>query len=161
MSNTFKLKVNNAFDIELTEESLANLDAVKTTPSKYHILHHQKPYEAEIISSDFDQKNYVVNINNNTYTVDIANALDQLIAEMGFSIGSSKQINQIKAPMPGLIIDVHVNEGQEVKEEEYLLVLEAMKMENIITSPRDGIIKSVSITSGETVDKGKLLIEFE
>jgi len=63
--------------------------------------------------------------------------------------------------MPGLILDIHVDKGQEVKEDEALLILEAMKMENVITSPRDGIIKSVSVSKGEAIDKGHLLIEFE
>jgi biotin carboxyl carrier protein len=63
--------------------------------------------------------------------------------------------------MPGLILSVDVKIGQEVKEDDSLLVLEAMKMENVLTSPRDGIIKSISITKGETVNKNQLLIEFE
>ena len=72
-----------------------------------------------------------------------------------------KHVNSIKAPMPGLILDIHVKQGQEVKEDEGLLILEAMKMENVITSPRDGVIKSVNIVKGEAIDKGHLLIEFE
>lgn len=80
---------------------------------------------------------------------------------MGFEIGATKKINEIKAPMPGLILSVDVKIGQEVKEDDSLLVLEAMKMENVLTSPRDGIIKYISITKGETVNKNQLLIEFE
>ena len=63
--------------------------------------------------------------------------------------------------MPGLILDIHVKEGQEVKEDDALLILEAMKMENVLTSPRDGIIKSISVSKNDTVDKNQLLIEFE
>ncbi|MDX1317201.1 MAG: acetyl-CoA carboxylase biotin carboxyl carrier protein subunit, partial [Xanthomarina gelatinilytica] len=75
--------------------------------------------------------------------------------------GASKKVNEIKAPMPGLILDIHVKEGQEVKEDDALLILEAMKMENVLTSPRDGIIKSISVSKNDTVDKNQLLIEFE
>jgi biotin carboxyl carrier protein len=63
--------------------------------------------------------------------------------------------------MPGLILEIHVQTGQEVNEDDPLLILEAMKMENVITSPRDGIIKSITVKKGETVDKNQLLIEFE
>ena len=70
-------------------------------------------------------------------------------------------INDIKAPMPGLILEVNVEEGAEVQEGDYLLVLEAMKMENTLTAPRDGVVKSVSIKKGETVEKNQLLIEME
>ena len=80
---------------------------------------------------------------------------------MGFEVGATKQINDIKAPMPGLILDISVTVGQEVKEDEPLLILEAMKMENVFTSPRDGIIKSISVSKGDAVDKNDLLIEFE
>ena len=66
----------------------------------------------------------------------------------------------IKAPMPGLILEINVKVGQEVKEDEPLLILEAMKMENIITSPRDGIIKSISVNKTDAVEKNQLLIEF-
>ena len=63
--------------------------------------------------------------------------------------------------MPGLILEINVKEGQEVKENDPLLILEAMKMENVINSPREGIIKSVEVKQGQTVDKNMLLIEFE
>jgi biotin carboxyl carrier protein len=63
--------------------------------------------------------------------------------------------------MPGLILEIQVKEGQDVKEDDTLLILEAMKMENVIHSPREGIIKSINVKQGETVDKDSLLIEFE
>ena len=70
-------------------------------------------------------------------------------------------VNDIKAPMPGLILEVNVKEGDEVKEGDYLLVLEAMKMENALTAPRDAVIKSISVEKGQTVEKNQLLIEME
>ena len=91
----------------------------------------------------------------------IQDHLDQLIKSMGFQVGSSKHINQIKAPMPGLILDIPVNSGEEIKEGELLLILEAMKMENSIVSPINGRIKNVSVEKGTTVTKNQLLIEFE
>jgi biotin carboxyl carrier protein len=84
-----------------------------------------------------------------------------LIKDMGFELGASKQVNDIKAPMPGLILDISVEIGQEVKENDSLLILEAMKMENNLTAPRDGVIKSISVEKGDAVEKNQLLIEFE
>jgi biotin carboxyl carrier protein len=63
--------------------------------------------------------------------------------------------------MPGLILEISVVVGQEVKENDNLIILGAMKMENSFLSPRDGIIKSISVAVGDAVDKGQLLIEFE
>jgi biotin carboxyl carrier protein len=80
---------------------------------------------------------------------------------MGFAIGSSIKTNSINAPMPGIILSVNVKEGQEIKEGETLLILEAMKMENAISAPNDGVIKSIFIKIGKTVDKGELMIEME
>ena len=61
--------------------------------------------------------------------------------------------------MPGLILSVNVEEGQNVLEGETLLILEAMKMENAISAPKDGIIKAIAVKSGGTVEKGALMIE--
>jgi biotin carboxyl carrier protein len=80
---------------------------------------------------------------------------------MGFEVGAVKKVNDIKAPMPGLILEIKINIGQEVKENDVLLILEAMKMENVLTSPRDGVIKSISVKKGDAVDKNHLLIVFE
>jgi biotin carboxyl carrier protein len=80
---------------------------------------------------------------------------------MGLSLAASKVINDVKAPMPGMILDIMVSEGQEVKEGDNLLVLEAMKMENTILAPRDAVIKSISIAKGKTVTKNEVLIEME
>ncbi|MBG6132263.1 biotin carboxyl carrier protein [Aquimarina sp. EL_43] len=160
MSSTYKVSVNTIFDFEFTEEDISKIDMVSNSKSTHHILQNNKSFHTEIVQSDFDTKKYTVKVNNNSYQVNITNELDTRIAAMGFSIGSSKQVNAIKAPMPGLLLDVQVEIGQEVKEDDPLLILEAMKMENIILSPRDGVIKSISATTGDAVDKGQLLIEF-
>lgn len=161
MSNNYRLNVNNTFQFDVESDIVSQLDAVSVEKDKFHILKSYTPYQAEIIATDFINKTYTVKVNNSVYTVTIANALDQLIKEMGFEVGASKQVNAIKAPMPGLILEIAVEAGQEVKENDPLLILEAMKMENSILSPRDGVIKSVAMTKGAAVEKGALLIEFE
>ena len=161
MSNSYKLSVNNSTPIELSESDLKNLDAVSIEKNQFHILKDNKPYHAEIISTDFIAKKYTVKVNNNTYEVAIANPLDSLIKDMGFEVGLAKQVNAIKAPMPGLILEISVSIGQTVKENDSLLILTAMKMENSFLSPREGVIKSIAVNVGDSVVKGDLLIEFE
>jgi biotin carboxyl carrier protein len=161
MSNTYKVNVNDSFQFDFEKEQVSQLDAVSMEANKFHVLHQNTPYKAEIVSADFNQKSYTVKVNNNSYTVAISDALDILIKKMGFEVGATKQVNAIKAPMPGLILEISVAVGQEVKENDSLLILEAMKMENSFLSPRDGIIKSISVNKGDAVDKGQLLIEFE
>lgn len=161
MSNSYKLSVNNSTFFDLSESNIENLDAVSLENDKFHVLKDNQSYQAEIISKDFLAKKYKVKVNNNTYEVAISNPLDLLIKEMGFEVGVAKQISAIKAPMPGLILEINVEVGQTVKENDNLLILTAMKMENSLLSPRDGIVKSVAIKVGESVVKGALLIEFE
>jgi biotin carboxyl carrier protein len=161
MDTKYKLSVNHTSSFDLSESDLKNLDAVSVEKNKFHVLKDNKPFKAEIVAADFISKKYSITVNNNTYDVAIADALDLLIKSMGIERGRTKVVNAIKAPMPGLILEINVVVGQEVKENDPLLILEAMKMENSFLSPRDGIIKSIAIVIGNAVDKGQLLIEFE
>ena len=161
MNNKYKLSVNNSNQFEFTESDLEKLDAVRVENTKFHVLKDSKPYKVEITSADFIAKKYTVKVNNNIYEVAISNELDQLISSMGIERGKTKVVNAIKAPMPGLILEISVEVGQTVKENDPLLILEAMKMENSFLSPRDGVIKSIAVIKGNAVDKGQLLIEFE
>ena len=157
----YNIKVNKTYSFNITKATMETLDAIETSPNNYHIIQDNATIKSALISSDFNKKSYAVKVNNNIYHIKINDALDQQIEALGFEIGASKQVNTIKAPMPGLILEINVNKGQEVKENDALLILEAMKMENVINSPRDGVIKSISVKQGETVDKNSLLITFE
>lgn len=161
MSNSYKVIVNKTNTFEVSTKDVLFTDAIKLRQNKYHVLHNNKPFRIEVLQSDFNTKHYSIQVNNTKFEIDIKDDLDQLINEMGFSLSSTKNVDYIKAPMPGLILEVNVKVGQEVKENDALLILEAMKMENVITSPRDGIIKYVTAIKGTTVEKGTLLIEFE
>lgn len=70
------------------------------------------------------------------------------------SVGATK----VTAPMPGKIVDVKVSEGQNVKEGDVVVVLEAMKMENEIVAPKDGTIATVNVSKGASVDAAELLV---
>ncbi|WP_142785640.1 acetyl-CoA carboxylase biotin carboxyl carrier protein subunit [Changchengzhania lutea] len=161
MSKSFKANVNDTFHFDLSDDDISNLDTLRVSESERHVLHNNKSYDVLIEDSDFIKKSYKIKVNNTTYNINIINDLDVLIKDMGFAIGSTKHVNKIKAPMPGLILDINVKIGQDVKEDDTLLILEAMKMENIITSPRDGVIKSITAGKGDAVEKNQLLIEFE
>ena len=161
MEKRYKVKVNDSLEFEFTQKQIDALDSNEISPSQYHILNGPRSFKGEIVQSNFLKKQYRARINNNIYEVKISNDLDLLIEEMGLSLGTAAMVNDIKAPMPGLILDVSIKQGDKVKEGDYLLVLEAMKMENTLTAPRDGVVKSISVKKGETVDKNQLLIEME
>ena len=161
MDNIYKLLVNNSAPFEFTENSLQNLDAVKVEEAKFHVLKDNKPYKAEIVSADFISKKYTVKINNNTYEVAISGALDELIKSMGIERGRTKVVNAIKAPMPGLILEINVSVGQEVKENDPLLILEAMKMENTLSAVQDGVVAEICAKEGDSLAVDQLIIRFE
>jgi biotin carboxyl carrier protein len=161
MDNKFKVKVNNSLDFDLSKEQIKSLNIVQLKKSNYHILQNNQSCKAELVTSDFSNKIYTIIINSNTYQVSITNSLDLLIKEMGYSVGSSKRLNFINSPMPGIIIDLNVKKGDVVKEGDTLIILEAMKMENAIICSKDSIVKSVHVKTGDTVQKNKLLIELE
>ena len=130
MSSDFKVKVDDTFEFDFNKEDTSKLDAVTIQKNKFHILQNNLPFKAEIIFSHFYQKKYTVKVNNNIYQVAISNPLDILIKELGFEVGVSKVIKLLKAPMPGLILEINVEVGQTVNENDNLLILTAMKMEN-------------------------------
>ncbi|MBT8303085.1 MAG: acetyl-CoA carboxylase biotin carboxyl carrier protein subunit [Bacteroidia bacterium] len=157
----YQVSIDNSKPTQISSEEIERLDVSRIDDTKMHILHDFRSYNAEIIDSDFDSKSYKVLVNNNEYNIHIFNDLDILIKEMGFEVGSSKMINEIKAPMPGLILDINIEVGQEVNEDDSLLILEAMKMENVLTSPRIGVVKSIGAKKGDAVEKNQILITFE
>lgn len=161
MSNTYKTTVNEEHEFEVSRDQLSQLDAVHTSQNSYHILEDNSSFKATVVSSDFSKKTYNIQVNSNNYEVVIKDEVDILIKEMGFTVGASKQLNNLISPMPGLIIDVQVTAGQEVKEGDTLVILSAMKMENSFVSHTDGVIKAVHVVKDDAVDKGQLLVEFE
>ncbi|MDC6351271.1 acetyl-CoA carboxylase biotin carboxyl carrier protein subunit [Zeaxanthinibacter sp. PT1] len=137
------------------------LDIIKTGPSTYHLLKEQKAYRIELIHADYPNKTLKIAVNGTTYELSIEDEYDQRVKEMGLLAVASQKVNFINAPMPGLILDVMVKEGQEITEGTPLLVLSAMKMENIIVSQGDGVVKSIPVKKDEAVEKGQLVIEME
>lgn len=86
---------------------------------------------------------------------------DLLLERFGLDAGDDAAAREVHAPMPGLVLAVHVTPGQAVGAGDPLLVLEAMKMENELRAPADGVVRAVHVTPGEAVGKNALLIEFE
>jgi biotin carboxyl carrier protein len=132
----------------------------KISKNKFHVLKDNKSFNAEIISFNKEEKVVEVKINNQIYTASVKDKMDQLLEKMGITNLKSSIITDIKAPMPGLIHDIFVKVGQEVKKGDQIMVLEAMKMENVLKSPGDGIIQSIEVAIGASVEKNQILIKF-
>ena len=161
MVKNFRVNVNQNQNFEFNTDKLKELDLVSNGELTYHLLNKNKSFQVDVIRADFNKKEYIISLNSKTYNLKISDALDIMIEEMGYSFNGSKKVNAIHAPMPGIIIDLEVKQGDKVKEGDSILILEAMKMENSIKCPKDGIVKSVHTQKGDAVEKGKLLIELE
>ena len=135
-------------------------DIIKVRDGVYHILNDNVSYNLEVVKHIPEEKKLVVKINNTPYSLDIKDKYDDLLHSLGLDSLASKKVNDIKAPMPGMVLNILVTEGQEVKKGDGLIVLEAMKMENILKSPTDGVIKKIAINKGVAVEKNQLLIQF-
>lgn len=106
------------------------------------------------------QKKLELKINGRVYSVEAKDKLDLLLEKLGINGSNPSIIKQVKAPMPGLILSINAVEGKEIKMGDAILVLEAMKMENIIKSPGDGVVKKVEVSEGDSVEKNQVLVQF-
>lgn len=106
-------------------------------------------------------KKYRVNVNGSLYEIEIEEM--SAPATMSAPTAASKAAAapaggaQVKAPMPGTILDVKVQNGQSVKKGTVLCILEAMKMENEIQAPCDGKITSLNVRKGDSVETQALI----
>lgn len=163
----YKAKINNkSIEIDSTAEGYTvdgkpfPWDIVKVSDGYFHVLVNNQSYKAEVVKVDLATKSFLIKVNGKTYPVEVKDKFDLLLEKMGMNSQSSGKVNNIKAPMPGLIIDMKVKAGDNVKPGDPLLILEAMKMENIIKSPGEGTVKSVKAKKGDSVEKNQVLIEF-
>jgi acetyl/propionyl-CoA carboxylase alpha subunit len=157
---SFQVRVNE-FDFTFTQEDVDATDFFKLSSTTFHLLKNYRSTNAVLIEADETGKQQVLEINSEEYRVQIKDELDQMIDTMGFSTDAGKLSKEVKAPMPGLVLQVHITEGQQVKEGDKLLVLVAMKMENSILVHTDAVIKHVAVRANQSVDKGQLLVELE
>ncbi len=163
----FKIDINKEYTFETSynghvelNDSIVDWDFVKIDGRNYHIIKDNKSYHAELIIINRQQKKLEFKINGRFYSVVVKDKLDLLLEKLGINGSNPSVVKQVKAPMPGLILSIIAIEGKEIKIGDAILVLEAMKMENIIKSPCDGIVKKVEVCAGDSVEKNQVLIQF-
>ena len=152
--------VGNEADNWELDGTKIDLDISNQPNGLISVLMNGKSYTA--ILEDIDRKNKTVNvtINGQRYKTSIKEPIDQLLSNMGLDIKSKNKAETIKAPMPGMVLKILVQVGQQIKKGDGLIVLEAMKMENILKASEDAIIKAIKVTEKTAVEKGAVLIEF-
>lgn len=104
---------------------------------------------------------YLVSLNGRKYSVTLEDEKSRLISSLIKAEKKQKGQVEIKAPMPGLIAEINVSEGQEIKKGDGILIIEAMKMENEIRSNVDGVVKKILGKAKDSVDKDSILMIIE
>lgn len=157
---------NSTHSVEKTHDSITvnqkpiSWDLKWTGEKKVHLIRGNESMEAELLFIDRETKSLQVRIGYKTATLQLKDRFDLLLEQMGMSAVGSGAVKDIKAPMPGLILDLKVKVGDVVKKGDVVLILEAMKMENIIKSPGDGVVKDVKVVLKQSVEKNQVLIQF-
>jgi pyruvate carboxylase subunit B len=108
-----------------------------------------------------DGNRYRVTINGRMTEVQVKDERAMLLESFGLEAAADAGEAEIRAPMPGLVLDVLVSEGDTVEADEGLLVLEAMKMENELAAPGPGTVEAIHVSEGDAVEKDALLIELD
>jgi len=164
----YQLKINGLHDVEinragsdlLINNQKTNADIAHIGNGVYHVIENYQSYRVEVVDFNNSEKTARIKVNNNIYAITAKDQFDVLLDKLGLSNLNSAKVSEIKAPMPGMVLKIFVAEGDEIKKGDNLLVLEAMKMENIIKSPADVIIKKIRVKPGDKVEKSQILIQF-
>lgn len=161
--NKVRVNGNNEFEVDgnIVNGNILIADILKIDDRFYHILKDNRSYNIEIINSDRAAKSFTLKINGSTYKVEVKDKFDLLLQRMGLNASTQTEVKELKAPMPGMVTDIRVSVGQKINKGDAMIVLEAMKMENMLKAPTDGIIKSIEVIKGKSVEKNQVMIVFE
>jgi len=160
-NNNYRLKVNGKYEFEVDEQALKDQDIIAIGQDRYHTVLDNVSIKSIVLTADLPNKMITVDVNGVEYEVSIEDSYDQLVKQMGLSANVVKKLSEIKAPMPGLVLDIMVGVGDQLAEGDSIMILEAMKMENVIKAPAEMTIKEILIKKGDAVDKNQILINLD
>jgi biotin carboxyl carrier protein len=144
----------------LVDRNPFHWDIVPIAANTFHILKDHKSYTAELLEADYQAKKFIIKVNGRRHEIHIKDRFDLLLDKMGLNQAIARKMNDLRAPMPGLILYIKVQPGQEVKQGDPIMILEAMKMENILKAPGNGVVRAVKVRVRQNVEKNQVLLEF-
>ena len=147
--------------IEVSSKTPPLWEWTRLSEGTFRVTIQGESYKVEAIEGPDSLGNMIVRVAGVEREVKILDERALLLDKMGMSLGSAKAELQLCAPMPGKVLSVKVSPGQLVEPGDALLVLEAMKMENVIKSAIGGVVEDVLAKAGMAVEKGELLVAFE
>ncbi|MCB2198173.1 biotin/lipoyl-binding protein [bacterium] len=130
----------------------------KSVPDHYSMLGNGESYIIAVEPRD-EPNQYRVHAGGYDFDADVISKREAFLRDYLRAAGVGKAEGRIKAPMPGLIIKIEMQEGEDVLQGDSVLVMEAMKMENEIKAPISGTLKELNVREGDAVEKGQILFE--
>lgn len=143
----------------LLNDAPAAYDLKEIRPGSYHLLYKGQSFLIEVLQSDPATRQHRFTINGKKVTAELQDKFDALLKELGMDAGAVQKTGDLKAPMPGLVVEIPVQEGDAVKKGDTLVILEAMKMENALKAAGDAVVKKIVVKKGQAVDKNTLLVQ--
>ncbi|MFN3874925.1 MAG: biotin/lipoyl-containing protein [Flavobacteriales bacterium] len=134
-------------------------DIARIGPAQFSVVIGGRSHRVLVIKEDKENRALRLRVGGATSTVKVVEEHDRLLDVLGLD-KAVRKAGDLKAPMPGLVLSVLVKPGDSVRKNDPVLVLEAMKMENVIRAPGDAVVKAVPAEQGKPVEKGQLLVQF-
>ncbi|MFC3810926.1 biotin/lipoyl-containing protein [Lacihabitans lacunae] len=156
--NQIKIK-SGGYEFSFDTQKINEMGILKTSADSTEVLVDKRIIKGKVSVDAMVARQLLVDLNGEEFLVEIKSETDLMIETLGFNSAKANKIKVLKAPMPGLVIDVFVEEGQTVAENENVLVLEAMKMENVIKLPHEAVVKKIHVAKGQAITKGQIMIE--
>ena len=142
-------------------EEWKDLDCITTGENEYHVIENGKSHWITVMEFDLQSRSCLLKVDGEIKKVKFLRDLDLMIERMGLNTVQVGKLKTLDSPMPGLVTGIKIQAGQEVEKGTPLLILEAMKMENVIVAPQAATIKEIKVIPGQAVEKGAVLLEFE
>ena len=155
-----QLSVDSAGRIFIQGRSQAiDVDTSPGTGQSLHLLMNGRSIRLERLQRT-EEGELLLRINGIRYRIPIKNKRELLLAGIQGAGTKERKQTALKAPMPGLVLRVLVTEGQLLQSGDPILVLESMKMENVLRAQSDSKVIALVIQPGEAVEKGQVLVKF-
>ncbi len=150
-------KINGGFEINGEE---IEMDTAPYEEKAFHVICHHQSMDVRILTFDTHTKTMTISLEGKVLTLSIVEPHDELLQKVSAAAGNGQTHEKILSPMPGMIQRILISEQDDVSAGDPVVVLNAMKMENVLKSPVSGKVKEILVSEGEQVEKGKVLVQF-
>lgn len=170
VSMKWQISINQQQDIKAERTESPNKLVINGQPQLFELVErgekhfivqlNNRSIEVYVLKYEPAEKKGVFIVNGKKCSVSATDEMDMLLKKLGMDNAGARQVKELKAPMPGMVVKVEVEAGSVVKKDQALIILEAMKMENVLKAQADGVVQNVEVKKGQAVEKNQVLVRF-